>query len=85
MAHIRTVSDCVVEAWNGDHAVVVTMQAAARGEQFVMQLTSPSGDPRPYAVCVVSSTPDVGTGRFRLHLTVGPVPAGWREYPVPQF
>jgi hypothetical protein len=75
----------VVEAWNGDRAVVMTTQAAARGERFVMQLTSSAGEPASYAVCVVSSTPDADTGRFRLDVTVGPVPAGWQDHPVPQF
>jgi len=84
-AHLRTVSDCTIETWSDDHAVVMTAEAALQGEQFVLQLASPSGEPTSYAACVVSSTPDAGTGRFRLRLTVGPVPSGWRNNPAPHF
>ena len=80
-AYARTVSDCVVETWDGDHAVVVTAHAAARGESLVMQLAAPSGEPTSYAVQVVSSTPDVGSDpmRFRLHVTGASAPADGAE------
>jgi hypothetical protein len=70
--HARTVSDCVVEQWDGESAVVVTSQAACCGDQLVMQFNSSSGASRLYQVHVVSceTDPRHGPVRFRLHVEV---------------
>ena len=68
----RTVSDCVVESWDGESAVVVTSQPARRDEEFVLQFNSPTGASRLYPVRVVSCEIDARHGpmRFRLHVHV---------------
>jgi hypothetical protein len=69
--NIRTVSDCVVETWDGDRAVLLTAHPARQGETYVMQLHSSTGETSTHSVRVVSSTPVEGGGttRFRLHLS----------------
>jgi hypothetical protein len=66
----RTVSDCVVESWDGESAVLVTSQPARRDDELVLQLNSPTGATRLYPVRVVSFDIDAGHGpmRFRLHV-----------------
>jgi hypothetical protein len=66
----RLVSDCIVEEWLRDSAVVVTNQPARCDEEFLLQLTSPSGAMTLRPVRVLSSAPDSRHGplRFRLHV-----------------
>jgi hypothetical protein len=66
----RLVSDCIVEEWNRDSAVVVTNQPAEHDQEFVVQFTSPTGAMTLYPVRVTSCAPDPRHGpmRFRLHV-----------------
>jgi len=66
----RLVSDCTVEEWNSDSAVVVTNQPAQRDQEFMVQLTTPTGAMTLYPARVTSCTPDPhhGSMRFRLHV-----------------
>jgi hypothetical protein len=68
----RTVSDCVVESWDRESAVVVTSQPAERDDAFMLQFTSPAGATTVYPVRVVSCAVDPRHGpmRFRLHVDV---------------
>ena len=77
-------SDCVVESWNGESAVVVTSQSARPDEEFMMQFNSPTGAMTLYAVRVVSCEMDPRHGpmRFRLHVEV-PSDTNGRPRPVP--
>ena len=83
--HARTVSDCLIEAWDGDCVGLLTTHAAVQGEAFVLQHSSQSGEVTTTAVTVVSSTPVDGSGtmRFRLSLSVCLVPVAWRSHPIP--
>ena len=81
----RTVSDCIVESWDGESAVVVTSQPARRDEEFVLQLNSPTGASRLYPVRVVSFEIDGRHGpmRFRLHVRVpSDLPSSTQPGPV---
>ena len=83
--HARTVSDCLVETWDEDRVGLLTTHAAVQGEAFILQFSSQSGEISTSEVTVVSSTPVDGSGtmRFRLLLSVGPVPVAWRSHPIP--
>jgi len=84
-ARTRTVSEALVEGWDGDHFVVTTAQTATNGEEFVMRFTVPSGELTACAVRVVSSMPVASEGavRFRLTLSVVTVSQDWRADPIP--
>jgi len=79
------VSDCLVEAWDGGLVGLLTTHAAVQGEAFILQYSSQSGEITTSAVTVISSTPVDGSGtmRFRLSLSIGPVPVMWRSHPIP--
>lgn len=66
----RLVSDCIVQEWDRDSAVVVTNQPAERDQEFLVQLMSPTGAMTLYPVRVMSCAPDPLSGslRFRLHV-----------------
>jgi hypothetical protein len=68
----RTVSDCVVESWDGESAVVVTSQPARCDDRLMLQFNSPGGATRLYLVRVVSCEMDARHGpmRFSLHVQV---------------
>src|SRR5262245_39687447 len=66
----RTVSDCVVESWDRESAVVVTNQPAERGDEFVIQVSAPTGTTTLYPVRVVSCAPDARHGPLRFRLEV---------------
>jgi hypothetical protein len=70
--HARTLSDCVVESWDGESAVVVTAQPALPGDVLMLQFTAPGGAIRLYPVRVASCVmePQHGPLRFRLHVRV---------------
>jgi len=66
----RIVSDCVVETWDRESAVVVTSEPAERNHELVIQFTSPNGATTSYLVRVMSCAldPRHGPMRFRLHV-----------------
>jgi hypothetical protein len=66
----RTVSDCVVESWDGESAIVVTNQAARCDDRLVLQFNSTSEGTRLFPVRVLSCDIDPRHGpiRFRLHV-----------------
>jgi hypothetical protein len=68
----RTVSDCVVEGWDGESAVVVTSQPARCDDRLMLQFNSSGGATRSYPVRVVSCEMDGRHGpmRFKLHVQV---------------
>jgi hypothetical protein len=68
----RTVSDCVVESWDDESAIVVTGQSARSGDQLVLEFSSPGGATLLYPVRVVSCAldPRQGPMQFRLHVEV---------------
>jgi hypothetical protein len=68
----RTISDCVVESWDGESAVVVTGQPAQCDDRLVLQFNSAGGATRLYPVRVASCDVDARHGpmRFRLHVQV---------------
>jgi hypothetical protein len=68
----RTVSDCVVERWDGTSAVVVTGHPARCDDELVLQFDSPDGVTRSHPVRVVSCDMDPRHGpmQFRLHVQV---------------
>jgi hypothetical protein len=68
--HARTVSDCVVESWNGESGIVVTGQPAQRDDALMLQFNSSGGATRLYPVRVVSCEMDPRHGplRFKLHV-----------------
>ena len=70
----RTVSDCLVETWDRERAVLMTAHPARQGETYVLQLQSSAGETTTLSVRVVSSTPVEGDGttRFRVHFAVNP-------------
>lgn len=84
----RTVSDCVVESWDGESAVVVTGQPARCDDRLVLQFNSSGGATRSYPVRVVSCEMDARHGpmRFSLHVevTVGAKPSPAPLNPVPR-
>jgi len=79
----RTISDCVVESWDGNSAVLVTTQAASPGEEFVIEFDATPGGARSCTVRVVSSVPDVtqDVTRFRLLVAMSSVSPDWRVAP----
>jgi hypothetical protein len=83
----RTVSDCVVESWDGESAVVATGQPARRDDQVALQFNAPGGATRLYQAHVMGCEMDTqhGSLRFRLHLrlTAGLDQPGARvDFPV---
>jgi len=86
-AQARTVTEAIVESWDGTCCVVVTPHAAVRGDSFVLRLGSPSGELTAHEASVVSSTAVAGDGpmRFRLVLSVGPTASVAPVDPVPVF
>ena len=66
----RLVSDCTIEEWHRDSAVVVTNLPAKSDEEFVLQLRASTGATMLYPVRVLTCTPDSRHGplRFRLHV-----------------
>jgi hypothetical protein len=86
-AQARTVSDAVVESWDGDSCVATTAHAATRGERFIIRHSSPSGEITTHEASVMSSTAVAGDGpmRFRLVLSIGPASPDLEFDPVPAF
>jgi hypothetical protein len=90
----RTVSDCVVESWDGESAVVATAQPARPDDNVTLQFNTPAGAARSRQARVLSCEMDTRHGplRFRLHLqvtadpnqpdTILDFPAGLRPGPV---
>jgi hypothetical protein len=80
-ARVRTVYEAAVERLEGDRLEVITTHAAARGECFVIQLTSASGEVTSPIAQVVSCSPIAKADRtlWRLVLSlvsiVDPQPA----------
>jgi hypothetical protein len=70
----RTLSDCVVESWDGESAVVVTTQPALPADVLMLQFTAPGGAITVHPVRVVFCVmePQHGPLRFRLHVRVTP-------------
>jgi hypothetical protein len=68
----RTVSDCVVEHWDGKSAVVVTGHAARCDDELMLQFDSQDGVTRSHPVRVISCDidPRHGPMQFRLHVEV---------------
>jgi hypothetical protein len=68
--HARTLSDCVVESWDGESAIVVTAQPALPADVLMLQFTAPGGAIKVYPLRVVSCVmePQHGPLRFRLKL-----------------
>jgi hypothetical protein len=68
----RTISDCVVERWDGESAVVVTAQPALPDDVLMLQFTAAGGAMTVHPVRVVFCLmePQHGPLRFRLHVRV---------------
>jgi hypothetical protein len=66
----RTVSDCVVESWDNESAVVVTNQPARCNDTLALQFHSPSGATALYPVRVTSCDMDPRHGPMRFRLRV---------------
>ena len=75
-AHIQVTIDGDVERWQDDLAVVISATAATQGDEFVMQIDSPSGEPTTHLARVLGCDPVlVGDAlRFRLRLSTTPNP-----------
>jgi hypothetical protein len=71
-ARACTVHEAVVEQWDGDCAVVLTTHAAVCGDEYLMQFSSPSGEPTRHAARVTSTALDTTGGiiRYRLRLAL---------------
>ena len=81
----RAMTDCVIEHWDGERAVVHGPHAAVPGDLLVLQVSSPDGEARSHAVRVVSSLPsfDTGTLRFTLVVALAPEAPDRLETPAP--
>jgi hypothetical protein len=75
-AHIQVTIDGDVERCQDDLAVVISTAAAVQGDEFVMQLDSPSGESTTRVARVLGCDPIlVGDAlRFRLRLSTTPTP-----------
>jgi hypothetical protein len=72
----RTVSDCVVESWDGESAVVAIGQPARPHDKVALQFNRPGEAATLWQARVLSCELDTQHGplRFRLHLQVNADP-----------
>jgi len=70
-ARVQISLDVDLERWHDDLAVVISTTAAAHGDEFVMQLDLPSGEPITRVARVLSCEPVLqgDVVRFRLRLS----------------
>jgi hypothetical protein len=73
-ARIQVTIDGDVERWQDDLAVIISTAAAVQGDEFVLQLDSPSGESTTRVARVLGCDPIlVGDAlRFRLRLSTTP-------------
>ena len=76
-ANIQVTIDGDVERWQDGLAVIISAAAAAQGDEFVLQIDSPTGEPTTRVARVLGCDPIVvgDVLRFRLRLSTTPPPS----------